>query len=213
MIDTTLSPEHAARRVGRLTASRLHEALAQNKSKGWSTSRANYATELLIERLTGQPVPHYKSRQMLRGIELEPDAVLAYEWQYDVECEPWPGGFVDHPTIPMCGASPDRIVVGTRKLAEFKSCVDSAMHVNRLLGDPFGNAYELQGHWQLECTGFDECDLVSFDDRFPPGRMRLLVHTIKRDEKKLSELRKAVTVFLGEVETRLDYLVNKYGAV
>ncbi len=212
MIDTTLSPDHLKARLGKLTASRLHEALAQNKSKGWSTSRANLQTELIIERLTGVAVPHYKSYKMLRGIEKEPDAVLAYEWQYDVECEPWPGGFADHPTIPMCGASPDRKVVGMRRLVEAKCCIDTAIHMNRLFGDPFGNDYELQAHWQIECTGFDECDLVSYDERMPP-RMQLLVKRIERDEKKLAELRKAVTVFLGEIDTRVDYLRNKYEAI
>jgi hypothetical protein len=218
---TTLSPEHAAQRIGKVTASRIGDVLASRKDGKPSTARANYATELILERMTGEAAEHYKSRHMLRGIELEPDACAEYEWQRDCDLAPWPGGFVDHPTLPMCGASPDRYVNLTPNvnlapnavgLVEAKTCDETARHIDRLLGAPFENGYVLQAQWQLECVPQALwCDLASFDPRFPPGPMRLHVVRIERDEKALAELRRAVEVFLGEVETKHRDLLNRYG--
>jgi hypothetical protein len=48
------SPEWFAARVGRVTASRVADVIAKTKT-GWGASRANYAAELVAERLTGKP--------------------------------------------------------------------------------------------------------------------------------------------------------------
>jgi hypothetical protein len=64
-------------RLGRVTASRISDIMARTKT-GWSTSRANYAAELLIERLTGIPVEGFKSAAMQWGTDNEPYARKAY---------------------------------------------------------------------------------------------------------------------------------------
>lgn len=46
------SPEWFAIRLGKVTASRVSDVIARTKS-GYSTSRANYAAQLICERLTG----------------------------------------------------------------------------------------------------------------------------------------------------------------
>jgi ubiquinone biosynthesis protein UbiJ len=61
-------------RVGKLTASRVADALARTKS-GWSTSRANYAAELVAERLTGTWQEGYVSAEMAWGTDKEAEAI------------------------------------------------------------------------------------------------------------------------------------------
>lgn len=46
------SPEWFAQRCGKATASRVADIVARTKT-GWGASRANYAAQLVAERLTG----------------------------------------------------------------------------------------------------------------------------------------------------------------
>ena len=47
------TPEWEAARLGKLTASRCHDALATLKSGNWAGTRRKYMIELVSERLTG----------------------------------------------------------------------------------------------------------------------------------------------------------------
>ena len=97
---------HAAR-LGKATASRIADIIARTKS-GYSTSRANYAAQLLCERLTGVAGESYVNAAMAWGSEKEPEAQRLYEFEYDAEVVKV--GFIDHPKIAMSGASPDGFV-------------------------------------------------------------------------------------------------------
>jgi len=52
-----MKEEHALARVGKLTASRLADAIAKTKT-GWGAGRDRYMAELTVERLTGQELEH-----------------------------------------------------------------------------------------------------------------------------------------------------------
>lgn len=162
MGDTTLSPEQIAARLGKLTASRIADATAKTASGKWGASRANYMAELIAERLTGVQASRYVNAEMLHGIETEPQARAAYEFYYAPVVQV---GFVDHPTIPMAGASPDGLV-GDDGLVEFK-CPNTATHIEFLLTDEVAEKYRKQMLWQLVCTRRSWCDFGSFDPRMP----------------------------------------------
>jgi putative phage-type endonuclease len=198
------SPEWYAARLGKLTASRIAEALATTKS-GWGASRANVRAELVCERLTGAPADTYMNDAMRWGVEKEPDARAAYEFYRDCDVELV--AFVDHPRIAMSGCSPDGFV-GSDGLVEFK-CPSTATHIETLLGDPVPSKYRNQVLWQLACTGRKWCDLVSFDPRMP-AEMQLHVQRIERDEKAIQKLEADVELFLREVDTMCAELRSKY---
>lgn len=198
------SDEWHSLRCGKVTASRIADVVAMTKT-GWGASRQNYRAELVVERLTGVQFERFVSAEMRRGSELEPHAIAAYEWYSDVTVQMV--GFVDHPRIPMSGASPDGLV-GEHGLVEVK-IPNSATHLDTLLGVPFDKKYVDQVQWQMACTGREWCDLASFDPRLPES-MRLFVKRIVRDEKRIAELEQAVKVFLGEIETIVAELKGKY---
>ena len=87
MADTSLPPEVAAARLGNLTASRIADATARTKT-GWGASRANLMAALACERLTGNPMETYQSKEMIWGIEHEAEAIAAYSWIFDADVEP-----------------------------------------------------------------------------------------------------------------------------
>jgi hypothetical protein len=58
--------EWFAARVGKITASRVADVIAKTKT-GWGASRANYAAELMCERLTGVTAPSFINDAMKLG--------------------------------------------------------------------------------------------------------------------------------------------------
>ncbi len=196
-----LSPE----RIGRATASRISDIIAKTKS-GYSTSRANYAAELVAERLTGmQYCTGYENAAMKWGKENEPLARIAYEFHADTTVDK--AGFIIHPTIAMSGASPDGII-NNDGLVEIKA-PQTATHIATLRGEPLADKYHVQVQWQLACTKRLWCDWVSFDPRLPE-EMRLFVKRVPLDRKRIHELEEEVTAFLAEVEATVIFLRAKY---
>lgn len=192
-------------RLGKVTASRIADVNAKIKS-GWGASRANYMAELLVERLTGIPAECYINDAMRWGTEQEPLARSSYEFLQD--CVVDPAGFVEHPTIPMSGASPDGYV-GEDGLVEIK-CPNTATHIETLLTSAIPGKYETQMLWQMACTGRAWCDFVSFDPRMPE-QMRLFVKRFERDDTRIAEMEQQVREFLFELDTIIRRLIQSYG--
>lgn len=200
------SAEWHRMRLGKVTASRVAEVIAKTKS-GYSTSRANYAAQLIAERLTGEPTESFTNAAMQWGADQEPDARLAYEFRTDAEVEQV--AFVDHPSIAMSGASPDGLI-GSDGLLEIK-CPITATHLETLRGRTIPAKYQTQMLWQMACTGRQWCDFVSYDPRLPES-MRLYIERMPRDNARIAEMEAEVKAFLAEVDAAVFELVELYGA-
>ncbi|MGE0533183.1 MAG: lambda exonuclease family protein [Hyphomonadaceae bacterium] len=198
------TPEWRAQRCGKVTASRIADMLARTKT-GWGASRANYAAQLICERLTGAPADGYASDAMRFGAENEPLARAAYEFRTDRTVELC--GFVDHPRIAMSGASPDGLV-GADGLIEIK-VPNTATHIETLLSGAVPEKYIMQMMWQIACTGRAWCDYVSFDPRLPE-EMRLFIRRIERDDTLCARLEKETELFLAEIDDKIKTLRRTY---
>lgn len=199
------SPEWFAARLGKVTASRISDMMAKTKS-GWGASRANYAAELVAERLTGAPGERFTNAAMQWGNDKEPDACAAYAFFADADLSEV--GFVDHPKIQMTGASPDRLV-GDKGLVEVK-CPNTATHIETLLGGSVPSKYISQIQWQMACTGREWCDFASFDPRLPVS-MQLFISRVERDESQIAEMEREVRIFLAEIASTVTRLTERYG--
>jgi putative phage-type endonuclease len=202
------SIEWHAQRVGKVTASRVADVIAKTKT-GWGASRGNYMAELVAERLTGVPAVGFTNAAMQWGTDTEPQARAAYEFFTDATVDLAP--FVDHPSVPYSGASPDGYV-GADGLIEIK-CPNTATHIETLLYGDMGVAakYVTQMQWQMACTGRQWCDFVSFDPRMP-GNMQLFLRRIPRDDTEISRLEGEVRAFLVELAAKVDALTARYGS-
>jgi putative phage-type endonuclease len=199
------SDEWFAARLGKVTASRIADVIAKTKT-GYSSSRANYAAQLVAERLTGVVQESYSNAAMQWGSDQEPDARVAYEFLTSANVIEV--GFVTHPTILMSGASPDGLV-GKDGLVEIK-CPNTATHIETLLGASVPAKYEAQMLWQLACTGRKWCDFVSYDPRLPED-MQVFIQRMDRDNAKIAALEAEVGSFLLEVEQTVRALIRRYG--
>jgi putative phage-type endonuclease len=189
-------------RLGKVTASRVADVLAKTKS-GPSASRANYAAELVAERLTGRRAEGFTSAAMQRGTDLEPLARDAYSFisgHTVIET-----GFVVHPAIAMTGASPDGLI-GDDGLVEIKCC-GAARHIAVLKGDPAEDRYVKQMLWQMACTGRQWCDLAYYNPDLPV-ELQLKVIRIDRDDAAIAAMEAEISAFLAEVAADVAYLQN-----
>ena len=198
------SAEWFAARLGKATGSMIADIMARTKS-GPSASRANYAAQLIAERLTGTPAESFTNAAMQWGTETEGQARDAYRMER--LCEVTEIGFADHPTIPMSGASPDGLV-DDDGLVEIK-CPNTATHIDTLLTKAVPGKYVKQMMWQMACTGRAWCDFASFDPRLPE-EMQLLVVRLHRDDAMIAEIEAEVVAFLAEVETTVTALRERY---
>jgi len=198
--------EWFAARAGKVTASRVADVIAKTKS-GWGASRANYMSELICERLTGEKTNGFTNAAMQWGIDTEPQARNAYEFFTDATVELV--GFVDHPAIAMTGASPDGLI-GTGGMVEIK-CPNTATHIDTLLSEKVPAKYITQMQWQMACANRAWCDFVSFDPRLPVN-MQMWVSRIERDDERIKELEEMVAEFLAELDAKIEQLNERKSA-
>ncbi len=197
-------------RLGRVTASRLADVLAKTKS-GYSASRNNYMTQLVLERITGTRAESYSNAAMLHGVEQEPFARAAYEAQTGQMVEEV--GFIQHPDIEDAGASPDGLV-GDDGMVEIK-CPSSSTALECWLihaqgGNPVDAKYYAQMQWQMRCANRSWCDYVVFDPRMP-AKAQLFVFRVKRDDQFLKIAEDEVITFLTEVDIKVAALKQIIG--
>lgn len=198
------SAEWLQARLGKATASKIADIMAKTKS-GPSASRANYAAQLVAERLSGTPAEGFTNAAMQWGTDTESEARDAYA--ADRLCEVREIGFADHPTIPMTGASPDGLI-GEDGLVEIK-CPNTATHIDTLLNRAVPSKYVKQMMWQMACTERRWCDFASYDPRLPES-MRLLVIRLHRSDDMIAEIEAEVAAFLVEVDQTVAALREQY---
>ncbi len=181
-------------RLAKVTASRVYDVVKKGSS-GYLKARENYMSELLCERLSGEPYQTITTPSMQRGIDKEPLARSFYENITGVMV--LETGFVNHPLIKGFGASPDGLV-SHDGLIEIK-CPNTAQHITFIRTGKIDPRYEYQMLAQLDCTGRKWCDFVSFDDRLPENLV-IKIKRFYRDDEKIKEMESEIVAFLNELD-------------
>lgn len=182
------SAEWFAQRAGKFTGSRFGDVLARNKRTGEPLKAYHdLIWQVVVERMTGQPVEGATGYALQWGQDVEPFAREAYELETGnsvLESE-----FILHPQYAFAGCSPDGLI-GDDKGLEMKCPKSSAVHLERFIdGVPDEYIPQIQGCMWV--TGRASWDFVSFDPRMPESH-RLLIINVKRDEDFIKNLEKAV---------------------
>lgn len=190
-----------AQRVGKLTASRMADAMAVLKTGKPAAARINLLKELLAERMTGSAVPHAVTTAMKFGAENEPVAKSEYEDETGEILIPC--GFYDHPTIENFGATPDALR-GADGVAEIK-CPNTSTHIEWIMAGEVPEQHKPQILAQLACTGRKRALFISFDPRIP-GNCRMFVKEWTPDPAEIAAVESAARDFLAELERMWDVL-------
>jgi exodeoxyribonuclease (lambda-induced) len=165
-------------------------------------ARERYIREIIAERLTGSALQRYVSQPMLDGIEREPEAREMYEAETGSIVTL--AGFVRHPTIEFCGASPDGLVDDCG-LVEIK-CPTDATHVEWLLAKAIPDKHIPQMLLQLACTRRSWCDFVAFNPNFRKPAHRLMIRRFTPEPAAIQAVEDSARAFLAEVDQTLKMI-------
>ena len=182
-------------RVGKLTGSRMADAMAFLKSGAETEARRKLKLQILAERLTGRMTETYQTEAMKWGIEQEPFAKAHYEettGELITNC-----GFALHDTLDGWGASPDGLL-GKMGLIEIKSPATTT-HLDYFTTGVVPEKYKPQMLCQLAVTERRWCQFMSFDPRLPE-EWRSFVVRYEPSEEELSAVKDHAERFLTEVE-------------
>lgn len=204
------SPEWHALRLGKITASRIADVMATIKT-GEAASRADYRMQLVCERLNNKREEGYTNQYMANGIELEPYARAWYEVEKNVFVRQ--EAFMQHPTLPFCGASPDGVVEDDDELGLIEiKCPKATTHARTMLEDRAPTKYMPQMQFQMACSGAKWVDFVSYCPEFPLD-LQLFIKRVYRDDEYIKEVESKAVEFNDEVETTIQRLKgNKNGS-
>ncbi len=190
-------------RTGKVTASRMSSAMAFLKNGNEASERRKLKIEILAERLTGDIVPKYVTAEMQHGIDTEPLAKQAFEQRTGLIVTDI--GFVDHPKISNCGASPDGLV-SDGSLIEVK-CPSTTTHISWMLAGSVPDEHKPQMTLQSACMGGKPVWFCSFDPRLPETQ-QLFIRKFQPTEEEIINIEDAAEKFLSEVEVMFDLLTK-----
>lgn len=180
-------------RRGLPTASMFATIMRDGKGGGESKTRRKYLLQLAGEILTGEPMETYSNEHMERGKAMEDEARKAYAFQHDAELERV--GFIRRG---RAGCSPDALI-GTKRMLEIKTTLPHMLIDIHLRGEyPPGHEAQCQGN--LWVAKREEIDIAIYWPKMP-----LYVQTIRRNEKYIEGLARAVDEFNSE----LAYVVQQ----
>lgn len=150
-----------------------------------SSSLDDYALELAAEVISGQKSDVFVTDWMTRGIEMEAEAVMAYELIKDTETEVL--GFVtnDEQTI---GCSPDRMRLEVK-------CPAPKNHLKYFDSGKCPSNYYPQVQGCIWLCETDSWDFMSYHPAMPP-----FIVTVYRNDKYIKGLSDNLQVVLEKVE-------------
>ena len=200
-------------RLGKLTASRMEDAMSFLKQKydkeknplprEESSARESLRYEVVAERITNTFADKYTTSDMQWGVEQEAAAKERFETVTGLIVTDTP--FIDHPTIPFCGCSPDGFV-SDGSLIEVK-CPKTKTHMKYIANQEVPAEYKPQMTLQAAVTG-KAVWFVSYDPRMGEGK-DLFIKKFKPTLEEIKVVEDAAEQFLAECEALFDFYNNK----
>lgn len=188
-----------ADRCGKLTASRMADAMATLRDGRPAAARTKLLHELLAERLTGSSVSHVVTDAMQWGLDNEDEAVDRF-----VELTGRTvrlSRFYEHPVLTNFGATPDREL--DDGLLEVK-CPTTTRFIEWTLAGVIPEEHKPQMAAQLLCTGKKWCGFLAYDPRVKNERKQLFMRKYEPTEEELHKVFAAASVFLDELDEMFD---------
>ena len=183
-------------RLGSIGGSSISSVVAGGQGKTRTALLYRKAGELL----SGSTYESYSNAHMERGLEQEPDARAAYEWETDVEVG---RAALFQSDEPFKHYSPDGVI--SPGIIEIK-CVIPSVHIETIISDKIPAAYRKQIQWGLHICLCEWCDFVSYS---PLVKDRpIWIKRTGRDEKLIKELDEGADKFITELLMIVERIKN-----
>lgn len=192
-----------AARAGRLTGSVASDMLAKIKS-GEAAARRNLRAKLVLERVTGRTQEDaFMSKDMQRGIDLEPHAFAEFEAITGVILRR--SGFLSY--LDDFGCSLDAHIGDFDELVSIK-CPNDANHMAYLVGGKrIPKDYLDQCRHELWITGAKRHHFLSFNPNFP-SKLQTFYVAIERAEFNIEEYEAEAIKFMDEVRADTERVMK-----
>ena len=171
------TPEWIEIKRGKMSASNAETIIANGK--GLET----YIYNLMAEYYSSAEKENYINADMQRGIDLEPEARLEFEFYTGLDVQEV--GFIEYNEF--IGVSPDGLI-GDGGLIEIK-CPNDSIYFKLLLSNNIKPEYIAQMQMQLYVTDRQYCYFVSYNPNFEKS---LYIKKINRDEEMIEKLKKGL---------------------
>ena len=193
-----------AARAGRLTGSVASEIGATLKNGGEPAGRRDLRTRLALERLVGRSLEDdYQNADMKRGIELEPEALGAYEVATGNLVQPT--GFLAHTELQI-GCSLDGHIGDFDGILELKA-PRPANHLKYVRSGVLPSEHRYQIVHNLLVTGATWAEFCSYSPDFPES-LRLFRVRVERRDDEMAAYELLARQFLAEVEREYSEIVS-----
>lgn len=197
------TPEWHTLRLGRLTGSRVNDAMKTIKT-GEAAGRKKLRVQLVLERLTGRSQEStYVSAAMQTGIDREAEARELYEAITGTLVQSC--GFLSHPEL-LAGCSLDGYVGDFEEVIEIKA-PEPHTHLEYLTTGKVPLDYQRQVLHNLWLSGASRCHWFSYEPTFPENLRTKLV-TIERNDTEVAAYEVMVRAFLAECDREYDLIAK-----
>jgi predicted phage-related endonuclease len=198
------SPEWYSARAGRLTGSVASDMLTKTKSGDWGAGRKNLRAKLVLERVTGKTQESdFVSRDMQRGIDLEPEAFGEFEALTGVILQRC--GFLSMGED--YGCSLDGYLGDFEELVSIK-CPNDANHMAYwTAGKKIPKDYFDQCRHEMWLTGAKRHHFMTYNPNFPE-KLRVFYVTMERDQFDLLAYEEEAAKFMVEVKSETEKLMR-----
>lgn len=190
------SPEWYLDRLGKWTMSFADKAITSTGKR--STQTDDVINRLVAEKILGKPDETFQSEAMLRGAELEEEALEFINFAHRHNFKQV--GFIDSGL--GYGCSVDGIDLDQEIGLEMK-VPSPHTHLEYLAGKELPKKYKAQVQGAMMITGFKKWVFMSYHPEIKP-----FVIVVERDEEFIQALKKIIEDCCLEVQTKYDELTK-----
>ncbi|OOH92166.1 exonuclease [Pasteurellaceae bacterium 15-036681] len=184
-------------RLGIPTATGISNIVTPSGKK--SSSWTSYLAELVAESIEGLGENGFKSGDMQRGNQLEPQARMAYEFETDCNVVQVGGVYLNSDKDLMI--SPDGLIPEKRKGLEIK-CPKMKTHIKYILEGGVPAEYLIQVQVALWVTGYETWDFVSYCPEYQ--KQTLYIYTAQRDPVLMKAFDEYIPQFIKTLKAFRD---------
>ena len=179
-------------RKGKMTASHASEVAANG------AGLRTYILKLMSEYYSSAETEQITNKDIERGIELEPQARMAFEFATGLEVEE--EGFCEYNEY--VGCSPDGLIGGDR-LIEIK-CPSDKVYLELLMSEKVDPKYYAQMQFQMLVTRRTSCFYVAYNPNFEKD---LFIKEIERDEVMIGKIKDGIEAgitMIKEIKEKIE---------
>lgn len=180
-------------RLGKLTGSDFHTFLGNGETK------KNKLLQKAAEKITGKSDDdHFVTEDIQRGIDLEDEAILAYEMTTGNSVDKV--GFIEENDF--VGCSPDGLV-GADGIIEVK-CPKQSVFLKQVIDQKIKPEYYTQIQFNLLISGRKWCDYIAYNKNFPLFIKRFEIDTEAREKivNAIEECTNKIKEFISSYKKR-----------